>query len=525
MKTALEFVKKHIAYIWLLIGYTWDVGYHIIRGKIMLDSDISAELLLANQLNIEHSLTGLSKNWIYTTGIRFLEMSWLFRPGLILFPNNWHAARTLSTSLAIAIMAFGAWLVFYAIGRKEWGVWAAAFTVFPGGGWYFWQTLYGAQILPYICLSFYCLALILLASRDIYYMRNRIYIVLLILLSVGAGINGLKQLLAFYMPAVLTAIVIYIIRIHTAGTIVRGKTLSFLIVSVASSVAAAMGFLINAKVLSKIYQFKQYNDTEIDYESFLGFLRDFIWCYGYADDRPLLSFSGVASMCGVLFGLFVVISGIRLTIRINKLTDDDQLVALFSIVCILSNCFMFSYLSGRADIEYFMPIVPFGYFLIVMELQTENFSIEKSRLLTINITLVLMLIISAGTIYNESRQPFHKYRAKQTLGPVVDMLVDKGYTQGVAQFWTADIVTELSNGKIEMWTLEQGTPVYEEWAQKKDHITNGPDGRYFYIFDNTIQDDYTEERTNVGLEYIEAHPDPEQLYPIYFDEYFIVYGN
>ena len=491
----------------------------------MLDSDISAEMILANQLNIEHSLTGLSKDWIYTTGIRFLEMSWLFRPGLLLFPNNWHAARTLSTSLAIAIMAFGAWLVFYAIGRKEWGVWAAAFTVFPGGGWYFWQTLYGAQILPYICLSFYCLALILLASRDIHCLRNRIYIVLLILLSVGAGINGLKQLLAFYMPVVLTALVIYIIRVHKTGTIVRGKTLSFFALSITSSIAAAFGFILNSKILSKIYQFKQFNDTKIDYESFFGFLRDFIWCYGYADDRPLFSFSGIASMCGVLFGMFVVFSGIRLVFRMNDLAEDEQLVATFSNVCIMSNCFIFAYLSGRADIEYFIPIVPFGYFLVVMELQTERFSIEKSRVLSMNIALLLMIMISAGTIYNESREPFHKYRAKQTLGPIVDMLVEKGYTQGVSQFWTSDIVTELSNGKIEMWTLEAGAPVYYEWAQKKDHIERDPDGRYFYIFDNTIQDDYTEERTNVGLEYVESHPNPKSLTPIYYDEYYIVYGN
>ena len=526
MRNVQKLVKKYIPSLWLLAGFLWDIGYHLIRGRIMLDSDISAEMILANQLNIEHSLTGLSKNWIYTTGIRFLEMSWLFRPGLVLFPNNWHMARTISTAIAIAIMAFGAWLVFYAIGRKDWGVWAAALTVFPGGGWYFWQTLYGAQILPYICLSFYCLALILLSSRGLQHCRNRIYIVLLLLLSVAAGINGLKQLLAFYMPVVLTSVVIYIIRIHKAGTIVRGKTLNFIVLSLFSSIAAAFGLLLNSKVLSKIYQFKQFNETEIGYDSFLGFVRDFIWCYGYADDRPLMSFSGIASMCGVVLGLIVMLSGIRLMVRINDLTDEEQILALFSFVCIMSNCFLFSYLSGRAAIEYFEPIIPFGYFLLVMELQTERFTIEKSRFILMNLALATMLFISAGTIYNESRNPFHDYRAKQTLGPVVDMLVDKGYKQGVSMFWTSDIVTELSNGKIEMWTLSTDSPdEYDEWAQKKDHINTDPSGRYFYLFDNTIQDDYTEKRTNIGLAYVEAHPNPEPLVPIYYDENFIVYGN
>lgn len=525
MKRVIDFLRKYVPFIWLLGGYLWDVGYHIVRGRIMLDSDISAGLLLADQLNKEHSFTGISNNWIYATGVRFFEMPTLFRIGLTLFPNNWHIARTFTTSIAIALLAFGAWLIFYSIGRIEWGIWAAALTVFPGGGWYFWQTLYGAQILPYICISFYCLALILLAARDLQTLKNRIFTVLLILLSVAAGINGLKQLLAFYMPVMLTAFFLFVIRLRRDGKKLAIKEKRIIVLSTVSSVSATVGFVFNSKVLAKIYQFRQFNETEIKYESFFGFLRDFIWCYGYADERPLISFSGIASMCGVVFGLLVVASGIRLAIRIKSLSDDEQIIALFSIVCIASNCFMFSYLSDRAAIEYFMPIVPFGYFLIVMEIQTESFTNKESRVIIMNLTLLLMAFISLGTIYNESRAPFHNYRAKQTLGPVVDMLIQEGYTQGVSQFWTSDIVTELSNGKIEMWTLEAGAPVYYEWAQKKDHIDRDPDGRYFYIFDNTIQDDYTEERTNVGLEYVESHPNPRPLAPIYYDEDYIVYGN
>ena len=64
-------VSKAVPFIWLAGGIIWDVWYYIVRGKMMLDSDASANMVLADVLNSEHSLTGLSRNWLYSAELRF----------------------------------------------------------------------------------------------------------------------------------------------------------------------------------------------------------------------------------------------------------------------------------------------------------------------------------------------------------------------------------------------------------------------------------------------------------------------
>ena len=190
-------IQLAIPCAWLLFGYILDMWYQITRGKEMLDSDISSGILLAHRLNEEHSITGLCRNWIYATGIRFLESQWLYRIGLTLSPGNWHVARTIAMAMSLALLAFSSWLVFHSIGRKEWGLWAAALTLFPGGGWYFWQTIFGLQYTPYIMISHFSFALIMLAKRHKGSVRGKVYTGILLLLGLGAGVNGIKQLMVF----------------------------------------------------------------------------------------------------------------------------------------------------------------------------------------------------------------------------------------------------------------------------------------------------------------------------------------
>ena len=500
----------------------------------MLDSDISAEMILADLLNKEHSISGLSVNWIYSTGLRFFEMQWLFRAGLLLFPNDWHLARTFAMAIAIALMAVATWLVFYAIDRYEWGPWAAAMVIFPGGGWYFWQTIYGGQYTPYVLLSLFSTAFILLASRDLSLIRNRIYTALLLLLGAASGINGIKQLMVYHAPLCITALCVFLMEMRRAdeageeiGTVICGRRFRFAVLSWGTSLVAFAGYLINKLVLSKVFLFEEYDNTIIEYRSFFEYVKMFIWNYGFIDEKVLMSPSGIASMLGVLFGLLVVFSGIIVVLRCRMLTEGDQLIALLAVISIVFCCFIFSYVSGHGDIQYFQPVIPFGYFLVTILIYSINLSSERLRIITASTVLFILLLTSMGTVHSEQDNPIHKYRAQKGLGPIVDWLVEQGYTQGVSFFWTSDIVTELSDGKIEMWTLSTDSPgEMLSRLQKKEHLDTTPDERYFYIFDYTDKDDeFLNDKVELGLAYIETHPGATPPVAIYFDENYVIYGN
>lgn len=65
---------------------------------------------------------------------------------------------------------------------------------------------------------------------------------------------------------------------------------------------------------------------------------------------------------------------------------------------------------------------------------------------------------------------------------------------GYATFWNANVLTELSNGKIEVWSwgvessdefrnMTSPDEIYE-WLQLKDHKKERPEGKVFILLSN-----------------------------------------
>ena len=53
--------------------------------------------------------------------------------------------------------------------------------------------------------------------------------------------------------------------------------------------------------------------------------------------------------------------------------------------------------------------------------------------------------------------------------------MDNGYTEGYATFWNGNAMTELTNGKLDVWTLQSLDEDYvPNWLQRKDHLTTDP---------------------------------------------------
>ena len=66
---------------------------------------------------------------------------------------------------------------------------------------------------------------------------------------------------------------------------------------------------------------------------------------------------------------------------------------------------------------------------------------------------------------------------------VQQALVEQGYTEGFATFWNGNVITELSNGKIEVWTIDAPGSIEElyPWLQKRTHSTEKPKGKVFLL--------------------------------------------
>ncbi|MBR1478829.1 MAG: hypothetical protein IJ608_12865 [Lachnospiraceae bacterium] len=506
-----DFFKENIiGVIGVAVLYLWNVFYQVWQGQNLLDSDMASEIILADVLNKNHAI--LTNEWIYSTELEIFSMQWIYRLGLILFPWNWHLVRTFATAVAMAIFALLIIFLFHSMKKTKWGFLAAMFAMFPCGGWYFWQTLFGGYYIFTICISVATLGLCLSATEDIKSLRAKIYVALMLILSLLKGMSDIRQAMYFYLPFFVASCVMYIAALYQRGNTQR--SIKIVALSFICTVINILGYLFNTLYLAKKYPYLQYESMKISAEPFIDKLRDFILSYGFIDGKELFSLPGIASIAGVIMGGYVVFSAVRLLTKLNKLTFEERVLVLTSISSIIVTMLTLTYLE-EGSMRYYQPVLPFGLFLGVMELATEDFMSEKHRKISIASILMMMLITSAGTVYNEMNEPIHDFYAKPQLNIPVKLLCDMGYTKGVSNFFTSNIVTELSDGQIEMWTIIWGEIEPDPWLQKRSHLEGLPEENYFFIYDKTMD-------PLPPYSFAMEHPDLAQIYE---DDYCIVFGN
>ncbi len=530
-RIGIESRSDIIPLIWIIAGILIEIWYQVMFGQDMLDSDMSAEMVLSNLLNSEHSITGLTTSWLYGNELRAFQMQWLYRIGLALFPFNWHLARTFSMMLAVILLAFAVWMVFYSIDAPKLGLWAAAACVFPGGAWYFWQSLYGGYYLTYIYITLFSLGFAFLAIKNSGRLRSKIYFILVVLIGVASGMNGVRQMMVFYAPWVLSGIAVLIFDIrmekeHTEGKIDKSKIndpIFMLKLSFAGAIGAFTGYLFNNLYLSKIYSFRYWGDETLIARSFLTLLKDFIWSYGYNDDKVLMSFNGIAVMSGVVVGLTVVLSAFLMLLWMRKIPQKMRMLGVFLVINIFFYLFILSYLT-HGDPQYLQPIVPIGYMLLFLIIYNSKVYYRYSKLVLNNIMMVLICLASIGTIRMEADGPAHPYCAEPNLNRVVYQLKDD-YDQGVAWSSLASMITELSDGKIDAWAItseleEDNMPRFLPYLQKADHLERYPEGKYFYIVSNPyMEGGYGEVHEN----FLKSHPELDKI--IYQDGEYTVWAT
>lgn len=197
-----RFGSRVMPWLWLAAGYIFDIWYQIFPGKWILDSDLAAEMVLANKLNEKHSI--LSVDWFYSTELRVFHSQWFYRLGLIFFPNNWHRARIIAAALLLALFVLLLICFFRAIGLENYGTWCAAFMIWPFGNWYLIYGIFGTYYIIYMLFSLsVCVILMKLSTESL---RGRIRLKGLLLYTVGSlvsfasGLNGIRQLMVFFIP-------------------------------------------------------------------------------------------------------------------------------------------------------------------------------------------------------------------------------------------------------------------------------------------------------------------------------------
>lgn len=499
-------ISHFIPWLWLTGGYLFDIWYHIFPGKWLVDSDLAAEMVLANKLNEEHSI--LSTDWFYSTELRVFHSQWFYRLGLLVFPDNWHCARILSAVLMLALFALV--LVWFSqkAGLENYGIWCAAFMMWPFCDWYLVYGIFGTYYLIYILFSLSIFSILMkLAANDLSdrenlkqdmrkYKAKIRHLMLYItgaLLSFASGLNGIKQLMVFFVPllAALILLVYFDAREKNVFTFSElkttcSKTLGMLIFGLLFTLCSAVGYLINSFILSKKYSFQEYGDiiwTSDSDRSLFDVWFDFLKLYGFQKDVKLISFEGLAAALGLMLGAAVLISIIRLCQRYRTLKTGTKLLVLLTISTLLINGLVFSLADIDYKVYYWLSLLPFGAALLIAEIKTEKFTIKYTPKVFLALTMISVTICSFSTVKKEQEAPLLPIRSGYN--QIANWLVEHGLTQGYSSFWSAVVLREMSNNAIETWTIYSGSTVYE-WLQEKNHTIREPEKPYFFLYDNRL---------------------------------------
>lgn len=483
---ALHKVWQALPWLWMAAAYLFDLWYQLVPGKWIVDSDLASEMILSDLLNKEGTI--ISHNWFYSTELKVVNLQWFYRLGLLIFPNDWHLARTFGMAITLALFAAAMLFFVKCAGLGRAGLWMVGTLLWPFGQHYLVYAIYGGYYLVYTFFYMLVLALVL-RSLNADKKHCALQWVLACVITAVAGMNGVKQLMVFHAPLCLAAAILLVLALHSCGKTdwkaaldACRKEVRLLAASLVTAVAAAAGYFVSNAVLSRMYDFKSYNfivwNRDGDWFTLDRILMDFFHEFGYENGSGVFHFGGIAAAVGLLLGCWMFFCIVRLLLRLDKLERNDKLLVLL-LVAMLAVCGVAYTYFHEYYLYFWLMNMPVAIAVMAVEIKTEDFHILGARQL-LGVGLAACFTLCAVSTVRQEQE--HPYLAHKGLNTAAEWLVDNGYTQGYSTFWNGNAMTELTSGKLEVWTLQSlDRDDVPNWLQPKSHLTTDPEHPFLLI--------------------------------------------
>lgn len=486
-------VKNHkILCSWSFLAFClfYTITHLLFKINGSLNSDISSELILGKLVAEEGNLM-MSMNWFYPTEIRVLQMQVIY--GFFFrFFDSYFVVRILSSISAYVIFLASLFFLLKSLDLTKFFPIVGGILLLPLSYWYSDVMLMGMYYLPLVTLSFAILGLLaLLVKRENF---NIYEIGFIFILSIFGGINGLRLFIVLFLPMLLAGIWSYFSQQNEKGC-------RILIVSSIAFLGAVFGYLVNHFFLANYFQFHNYQ-TGLQFKS-LEFLNiaqivsSFLVAFGYVSEQKCFSYALIQNAFAVFFFSATLFAWWSLS-KIRDLTPSRHFFSSMSLVSLLLmfSCYIFT--SMELVPRYFVPVIVYCPIVISIAIDaifskkndacyTEVQNTPKSfkiiryfGVMPIAIFVCVFAFMAVRPVYKDLVIPKHHQSEKQVLA---SFLTSNGFYNGYATFWNANVLTELSNGKIEVWAIQDvlnSSSIYQ-WLQRKDHITRKPDGKLFIL--------------------------------------------
>lgn len=455
------------------------VVLNIFWGNNWIDSDMAAEMIFSKLLAEEGSLIA-SSNWYYSTEFRVLYTQLVMGPLHRMF-TDWHVIRVLTNVVFYGLMLISFYFVCKTLKIRKRNIWMCALALFvPVSEAVMTHLQMGNTYMSHVILCFVTFGLFLrLCDREQKNHGGRyiVYAVLFAAVCIILGISGVRYLLDLLVPMLLTA-GIFVMRSggfkvfreepsreHFADFLTTGQ-IKYLVVSLVGMICGGIGYLINALYISKMYQFQTYDATNfivvqggVLWERVQNAMGALLQMFGYIENRAFLSLRGIITilafvMIGVLSFVWIKsmhYSKVQSTVPVEPTEQNHRrFTVLFAGVSFALHLFVFIFTTSTMVDRYFISIAIFFLLTLAIYMEWEGLVFDR----------VAVCLILGGCLALAGVKTYYSFISNDKNADRYEMaefLVSEGYTFGYASYWNSNIMTEVSDGALEManlWSLE-----------------------------------------------------------------------
>lgn len=528
---------KKSAWVLAILIFSVSVLYVITTfvryGEHYLNADISSDLVMGQFLNEEK--TFISKNFYYSTEIKIANAVNIYQVMLALFPDNWHMARLGAIIVNMTIFAIGFMYMVKAFAADIPAMLICfAAIVLPFSSDYMFLMTFGCCSQIYMAATFFDIGVILRNNND---KRSFFRLIVLALINLVVSSSGLKMVMFSAMPAVVVCVYFLcsvLTKIQRVSDIIKMPEWPVIIGGVINGISIGVGYAFNQIYIIPNYHVDNFMSSTLRHFSFadvlihIQYIPEFL---GFVGEVPMASVTGVASIITVI--LFIFLISILLTLFRESLQIDFALARRNDYICDVKHAIQDGskeQIKGNRGVltipERFVIVfcVASLFFGLLINVSTPKGRNAGSLGVGYYLSGFLMLIIIGFIFFTKiaCKQRWVTYvfisslyliflgKAYATVRDnmqssdshyeqTADWLVENGYTEGFATYWNGNVLSEASDGKIEVWALWnlEDSQIYR-WLQKVSHSTVYPKGKCFVyatsmqVWDQDVDIDFME---------------------------------
>lgn len=491
---------------------------NIFWGNHWIDSDMAAEMIFSKLLSEEGSMIA-SSNWYYSTEFRVLYTQLIMGP-LHHVISNWHVIRVITNVVFYGLMLGSFFFVCKPLKLRKANVWLCSLALLvPVSEAVMTHLQMGNTYMSHVILSFLTFGLFLRLCDGNRKLKQKgtvalgaVYSVLCVVL----GMSGVRYLLDLLVPMLLTAVIFVMCsgafqafreasdKEHLTA-LFNCEQMKYLYVSLAGMVCGGIGYLVNMLFISRQYSFQTYDTTNfivvqdgVFFDRVQNALGELLQMFGYIENKSFLSLRGLITMLA-----FVMIGGLAYTwqkcMQYSKAHrfsaeapaehNHRRFTVLFAGVSMLLHIFVFVFTTSTMVDRYYIPIAVFFLITVAIYMEWEECAFDR-----VAVALVLLGCLSLAGL--KTYYSFITNDKNETRYEMAEYLVEEGYTFGYASYWNSNIMTEVSNGQLEMANLWSVASLGDfKWSSKRSSYEE-KEGKVFLI---------------VGRDELEELKDPEMI--------------